>query len=142
MNPFTATLKISPVFSKSLFLTLVMLSLTAAIVVMSLPLNFLIKFAGCLVIFAWLVMVLREHCWHGCRAIQTVTLRSDNTWFVFLEGSERIKVDLLPGCLVLPWLTVLHFRMPDRRKKSLIMLRDNVDVVCFRRLRVRLKNSG
>ena len=142
MNLFTTILKITPGFSKSLFLILIIISLAAVIVVISLPLNLLIKLVVCLVILAWLAMVLREHCWHLDRAIQTATLRSDNSWLVSLDGKELVKADLLPGCLVQPWLTVLQFRMPDRRRKSLILLQDNMDNDAFRRLRVRLKNTA
>ncbi len=141
MNPFTVTLKITPGFSRTLFLVLISVAFVAMIVIMSLPLPLSVKLAGSLIILIWLVVVLREHCWHLDQAIRTATLRTDNSWLVSFDGQEPVKADLLPECLVQPWLTVLVFRMPDRRRKSLILVRDNVDADTFRRLRVRLKNS-
>lgn len=140
MNPFAVTLKITPVFSRSLFLVLIIVALAAIIVVISLPLHLLIKLVGSLIILIWLIVVLREHCWHLDRAIRTATLRTDDSWLVSFDGQDSVKADLLSGCLVQPWLTVLQFRMPDRRRRSLILLQDNVDKNIFRRLRVRLKN--
>ncbi len=142
MNPFTTILKITPGFSKSLFLILIIISLAAVIVVISLPLNLLIKLVVCLAILAWLAMVLREHCWHLDQVITTARLRTDDSWLVSLNEQEPVKAELFPGCLVQPWLTVLQFKLPDRRRRSLILLQDNVDKDTFRRLRVRLKNTG
>ncbi len=142
MNPFAVTLKITPVFSRSLFLVLIIVSLTAMIVIICLPLNLWIKLIACLIILIWLAVVLREHCWHLDRAITTATLRTDDSWLITFDRQEPVKAELLAGCLVQPWLTVLEFRLPDRRKKSLILLRDNVDKDIFRRLRVRLKNTA
>ena len=141
MNPFATTLRISPVFSRNLFLSLIAVSIVAMIVIVSLPLNFLIKICTCLVVLFWLMIAMKEHCWHLDRAINTAILRTDDSWLVLTAGDEPIKVDLLPGCLVQPWLTVLQFRLPDRRRKSLILLQDNMDKDTFRRLRVRLKNK-
>lgn len=142
MNPYTVTLKITPVFSRSLFLALIIVSLAAMIVIISLSLNLLIKLIACLVISIWLAVVLREHCWHLGQAITTAILRTDDSWLLSFDGQEPVKAELLAGCLVQPWLTVLQFKMPDRRRKSLILLRDNMDVNTFRRLRVRLKNTS
>ena len=141
MNPFAVALKITPVFSINLFKVLIIVSLASLIVVISLPLNLFTKLIGFLIILIWLVVVLREHCWHQDRAIITAILRTDDTWLVFFNGKESVKAELLSGCLVQPWLTVLQFRLPDRRRKSLILLQDNVDKDIFRRLRVRLKNQ-
>ena len=142
MNPFATTLRISPVFSKSFFLSLITVSLVAVIVTVSLPLNLLIKIFTCLLVLIWLMMVIREHCWHLDRAINTAVLRTDDSWLVSFDGQESVKAELLSGCLVQPWLTVLQFRLPDRRRKSLILLQDNMDKDAFRRLRVRLKNTA
>ncbi len=141
MNPFAVTLKIKPVFSRSLFLVLIIVSLAAMIVITCLPLNLWIKLIACLITLIWLAVVLREHCWYLGRAITTAILRTDDSWLVSFGGQELVKAELLAGCLVQPWLTVLQFRIPDRRRRSLILLQDNVDKDTFRRLRVRLKNQ-
>ncbi len=142
MNHFTMTFRITPFFSRSLFTALLIISFAATVVVAGLPLNLWIRLLGSLFIIIWLVMVLREHCWHLDSSIRTAILRSDDSWLILFEGEEPIKADLLSGCLVQPWLTVLQFRIPDRRKKSLILLQDNVDKDVFRRLRVRLRNNA
>ncbi len=142
MNPFTVTHKINPGFSNSLFLALAFFLLVAISIVTYLPINLLIKLTGCLVIIVWFVVTIREHCWHLDQAIQSAILREDGSWIISLRDNETINADLLPGCLVQPWLTVLHFRMPNRQRKSLILLVDNIDSDTFRRLRVRLKSSN
>jgi len=140
MNPFTATLYIRPGTSKILLRTVIITSLVAVTVIIILPLHLIVKVIGCLAMLVWLMITLREHCWHRDLAIQSATLRSDDSWLVSVKGEEQ-KAELLPGCLVQPWLTVLYFKMPDRRRKSLILLKDNIDSNSFRRLRVRLKYS-
>ena len=142
MNPFAVTLKITPAFSRSLFLVLIIVSLAAMIVIICLPLNLWIKLIACLITLIWLVVVLREHCWHLDRAITTAVLRRDDSWLVSFDGQELVKAELSTGCLVQPRLTVLQFRIPDRRRRSLILLQDNMDKDAFRRLRVRLKNTA
>ena len=142
MNPFTAAIKIKPDFSIRLFLFQGLIALAAMIVIVSLPIYLLIKVAAWLVILMWFVRTAREHCWHREGAIQTAILRTDETWLITIKGGEPVRAELFPGCLVQPWLTVLQFRMPDRSRKALILLQDNIDVDTFRRLRVRLKNTA
>ena len=143
MNPFTTTLKITPACSKQFVVVLSIITLVAIVVLAMTPMGVLLKSAGFVVILVWYALTVREHCLHQGRvAIRTAILRTDDSWLVLFESEDPVKAELLPDCLVQPWLTVLQFKIPNRRRKSLILLRDNVDVDTFRRLRVRLKNSS
>jgi hypothetical protein len=142
MNPYISKLIITPSFSLRLFLVMLAVALLSIGSVSSLPVNIIIKLTVMMVIIFWLVMTLREHCWHLGNAITSVQLRSDDSWLVCLRGQEPVRAELLPGCLVQPWLTVLQLRLPDRGKKTVILLSDNVvleDRANFRRIRVRLR---
>ncbi len=110
------------------------------ILLLVLPIPLILKLLVCIIVSVWLCQSLREYCWHIGSSIQSAELRKDNTWLISIAGKEAIKAELLPDCLVQPWLTVLVFQLPDRRKKSLILLRDNIDPDTFRRVRVRLRN--
>ncbi|MFK8067067.1 MAG: protein YgfX [Gammaproteobacteria bacterium] len=140
MNHFTGPFKIIPSFSQYLFIGFCILTAFALIIVISLSIELLIKLIACFLIFIWFVVTVREHCWHYGVAIREAVLRTDNVWLLLTKENDQkpVKAELLPGCLVQPWLTVLHFKIPHQRKKSLILLKDNIDPDIFRRLRVRL----
>lgn len=140
MNPFNITLVITPHFSKRLFLIMIFVALISVIVSLLLPISIILKILACLLIIVCLYHSLREHCWHLGRAIQSARLRKDNSWLLSIAGEDEVRAELLPGCLVQPWLTVLVFRLPNRRKVSLLLLKDNAERDSFRRLRVRLKH--
>lgn len=150
MNPFTAAFRITPTFSKTLFLVLTVCALLTILVVIYLSTLFLIKLFIISGVLVWFYVTVREHCWHRGNAVQEALLRTDNIWLLSINNlkaidqktdQKPIKAELLSGCLVQPWLTILQFKIPNQRKKSLILLKDNIDPDTFRRLRVRLRNS-
>jgi len=84
---------------------------------------------------------------------QKVVWDADDRW-KFVASDDRVDeatydailvydAILLPGAVVHPRLTVLNFVIDGmpwyRRRKSLVLLPDNVDASVFRRLRVRLR---
>ncbi len=145
MNHFNSDIRIIPSFSSNLLIILFVLSMIAIATVISLSLNILIKLIVITGIIVWFLITVREHCSHSGLAISEARLKKDGTWLLLLNNSNKdkaIKSELLSGCLVQPWLTVLQFKLPDRRKKSLVLLRDNLDLDTFRRLRVRLTKQG
>ncbi len=104
-----------------------------------LPVHMWLKVILIVLISVWSVSVTRQHCWHIGSGIREAVLRADDTWLLSMGINVHVSAELLPNCLIQPWLTVLRFRLPDGKRKSLILLPDNVDADVFRRVRVRLK---
>ncbi len=94
-----------------------------------------------LITLIWFYHVLRKHALRTHPDILRVELRPDQRWIVYLVPEVPLDAELLDECLVQPWLTVLVFKLPDRRKRSVMLLADNVDQDAFRRCRVRLLHA-
>jgi hypothetical protein len=65
-------------------------------------------------------------------------LRVDGRFEVATVGGG-VEASLVSADIVEPWLTVLVFRLPSKRRCAAILLADNVDPDAFRRLRARLR---
>jgi len=85
-------------------------------------------------------LTMRRHLLFMGASIVALTLKSDGTFLLRLADSEVEKGELLPGAFVHPQLTVLVFRLLQKKRRRVLLLTpDNVDPEAFRRLRVRLR---
>lgn len=69
-------------------------------------------------------------------------LTRDNQWFVIDENGRQRPLKRLPGTLVHPGLVIVRLADPGRRRRDLILTRDNLDPAVLRRLCVRLRYPG
>lgn len=70
--------------------------------------------------------------------IVTIIWKQQNEWEIRAENNVSVA-SLLPNSLVLPWLTILNFKLLTGEFKSILIFSDNLDKEIFRQLRVRLK---
>jgi hypothetical protein len=82
--------------------------------------------------FAW-------HVLHRGDAVTEAILLGDGSWRVRAGHAEPVSATLAHDSLVTPYLTVLVFKLADGRRRSLLMLPDNIEPETFRRLRLRLR---
>jgi membrane-bound toxin of toxin-antitoxin system len=91
-----------------------------------------------IVIAGW-IRAFRWHVQHRGDAIRALTATAEGEWIVTTARRGKCRGTLARDSVVLPWLTVLTFKLEDGRRRSVVLLPDNVDVHSFRRLRVRLR---
>lgn len=130
---------LQPHFSPILACTFCLIHLTAFIVVVLQPLALLLKATLATAVVVSGVLAMRRHVFFLGPGIVAITLKPDGTFLVRLANSEVEKGELLPGAFVHPQLTVLVFKLSQKRRRVLLLTPDNVDPEGFRRLRVRLR---
>ena len=96
---------------------------------------------GALVLAGFVNGWLKYGVRRGRRFIRTLSLQGDARWTIGYGDGREEPGELLVSSLVSPWLVILSFRT-DRRRRHVLLLRDNVDPVSLRRLRVRLRYSA
>lgn len=139
-SPFQAPIVLQPHFSPALAWAFALIHLLAFIIVLSQPLASLAKAALATAVVMSAALAMRRHLLFLGASIVALTLKSDGTFLVRLADSEVEKGELLPGAFVHPQLTVLVFRLSQKkRRRALLLTPDNVDPGAFRRLRVRLR---
>lgn len=84
----------------------------------------------------------REHVAHRGDAIVRVAIGPSHRWLVTTRMRPAMPARLRPGNLVAPWLTVLAFELEDGRRRSVLILPDNVPARDFRRLRALVRHGG
>jgi hypothetical protein len=89
----------------------------------------------CSLMHGWRLHVERSHP----QAVQALHWAGGRRCRLTLTGDREIEAVLVPQAVVLPWLTILRFSGPARRRRFLVLLPDMLDRDRFRQLRVRLK---
>jgi len=84
----------------------------------------------------------RAHVVHRGDAIVRVAIGPSHVWLVTTRMRPAMRARLRPGNLVAPWLTVLSFELEDGRRRSVLILPDNVPAREFRRLRALVRHGG
>lgn len=77
----------------------------------------------------------------GSVRVHELVLRTDGS-FVLQSAAGQESAELRYVSLAEPWLTVFGVRSVSGRRHDIVLLRDNVEQEPFRRLRVRLRQSG
>jgi len=130
---------LQPHFSPALACAFGLIHIAAFIVVLLQPLALLSKAALATAVVLSGALAMRRHLFFLGASIVAITLKPDNTFLVRLANSEVEQGELLPGAFVHPQLTVLVFKLSQKRRRVLLLTPDNVDPEGFRRLRVRLR---
>lgn len=111
----------------------------ALAVLLNADVHYLLELLGVTAVVAGFVLAVREHVLHLGAGIASAQLRSDGSWSLQCGDGVRAQAHLEGESVVLSWITILNFRTTDGRRRSLLLLPDNIDGNAFRRLRVRLR---
>ena len=82
---------------------------------------------------------LRRHLRLRRRPRPILHLNAAEKWHLY-HGTRKIPLRLLPESLVHPYIVILSFRAPDRRRHDFILTPRNTDPEQLRLLRVRLRH--
>ncbi|MGH8489064.1 MAG: hypothetical protein ACREXS_09435, partial [Gammaproteobacteria bacterium] len=72
------------------------------------------------------------HVLHRGDAVTEAVLYSDGSWLVTTAKRGTIAARLASDSFAQPWLTVLLFAFEDGRRRTLLLLPDNVEADAFR----------
>ena len=76
------------------------------------------------------------------QAILRVVWDDNDRWHIVRKNGEKVRVKLVGDTFVHPKLTILNFKVPQKRfLQAVILTRDNINQETHRRLRVRLRTS-
>jgi hypothetical protein len=131
--------RLRPGPSKTLALTFLLVWVLTLGVVSALPFSWPIDAGLATAVLVYGAWSFHHHCLLRGDVITEANVRADGGWEVTTARNGTMAGDLRPDNLVLPWLTVLNFKLADERRRSLLLLSDNVAADTFRRLRVRLR---
>ncbi len=103
------------------------------------------KYAGVGMAFLFLLswFSLRRHpaFGYGPRALTHLIWHAEGGWTLESLREGRQDAELLPGSVVQSWIVVLNFRLASGRKRTRVLLGDELDPELQRRLRARLLAS-
>jgi hypothetical protein len=136
---FTAPIRLRPKGS-ALLATGIAFSHTGALVIVALlPWPAWARLSAAMLLSGSLLWSLVWHVLHRGGAVSEALLRGDGSWTVRAGHAEPVSATLANDSVVSPYLTVLVFKLADGRRRSLLLLPDNVEPETFQRLRVRLR---
>ena len=111
-----------------------------AVTVAMLCLSVLSINVGLKLLLACALCLISFYSYFKNNVIKIIVWKQNNQWEII--DDQACHALLLPNSLVLPWLTILNFKLDTGRCRSIILLSDNLDKESFRKLRVRLKVSS
>ncbi len=139
MTGFTGPIRIRPESSTWLAVGLTLAHTGALVIAVLLPWPAWAKVLLALALAASLHWSLAWHVLHRGDSITEAILQGDGSWTVKTGRAEAQPATLAPDSVVTLHLTVLVFKLADGRRRSLLVLSDNIDPETHRRLRVRLR---
>ncbi len=122
--------------SRQLIIWLTIISSLVLVSLLLVSLNFYLKF---LFLLVFLIFVYQSY--KNINNKKTVIWKEDNEWEIIEAGGSK-NASLLASSFVSRWLTILNFKLEDRKKKTVIVFSDAINKEQFRKLRVRLKVDG
>ncbi len=141
MSALAQPIFLQPTPSRILAIGLAVVHLGAIMVLLNLPLPGWGKALVAIAVLVDAAHVFRRYVLFQGDAVTGVISFPDGRWMVTTRLRGECLGEPVGERLVQPWLTVLVFRLVDGRRRSLILLPDNIDAENFRRLRVRLRIS-
>jgi toxin CptA len=139
MTGFTDPIRLRPRASARLAIGLVVTHAGAAAIAALLAWPIWARVLLVIFVSSSLLWSLAWHVLHRGDAAMEAVLQADGSWILETGQVEARPATLAADSLVTPQLTVLVFRLADGRRRSLLLLPDNIDPDSFRRLRVRLR---
>ena len=67
-----------------------------------------------------------------------IVWNEDNEWLIKTKYAENSAV-ILRSSFIRPWLTILNFKLDNKKTYSVVLFKDSIHPDQFRKLRVRLK---
>jgi hypothetical protein len=136
---FTGPIRLRPTGS-ALLATGIAFSHTGALIIVALlPWPAWTRVSAAMLLSGSLLWSLAWHVLHRGDAVTEALLLGDGSWTVRAGHAEPVSATLAHDSVVSPYLTVLVFKLVDGRRRSLLLLPDNVEPATFQRLRVRLR---
>lgn len=112
---------------------------TAVLVVLMLPVPLWMMCGGLLILLlSGMLTHRRRVSLRGRNSIVGLNRNADGTWQLRLTDTSTHQARLLPDSYLHPELLVLNFRLGNRRRRSVVLVRDSTDSTSLRRLRVAL----
>jgi hypothetical protein len=134
---FTGPIRLRPRGS-ALLATGIAFSHTGALVIVALlPWPAWARVSAAMLLSGSLLWSLAWHVLHRGDAVSEAILQGDGSWTVRAGHAEPVSATLANDSVVSPYLMV--FKLADGRRRSLLVLPDNVEPETFQRLRVRLR---
>jgi len=88
----------------------------------------------------WLISLHAIHA--SSKSVNKIVWDANDEWLLFFKDGSSTAVTLLGDSYIHPRLTVLRFKESEKfLSRSVVLIKDNIHVDVFRRLRVRLKLS-
>lgn len=91
-----------------------------------------------LLLASWFTLRRHPAFGYGPRALHHLILHAAGGWTVESTAGGREDAELLAGSVVQSWIIVLNFRLKSGRRRSRVLLGDELDTAAMRRLRARL----
>lgn len=90
---------------------------------------------------SWLWLRRHPALGFGPRALVRMVWHAEGRWTIYNAGGNHADAELMRGSYVHPRLLVLSFRLPSGKRRTRILLGDEVSADLLRRLRARLSTS-
>jgi toxin CptA len=136
---FNTSLDLSPGPSVRAILALSVLHMGAVVLVVLAQLPKPASLAMALLLLAsWFTLRRHPAFGFGPRALHHLILHAAGGWSVESVKDGRGDAELLDGSVVQSWIIVLNFRLKSGRKRSRVLLGDELPADAMRRLRARL----
>src|ERR1700739_767821 len=115
-------------------LSLLHMAAVVLVVVAHLP-KWLALGMALLFLASWLPLRRHPAFGYGPRALTHLILHAGGGWTVESAKEGREDAELLAGSVVQSWVIVLNFRLKSGRRRSRVLLGDELDADALRRLR-------
>ena len=112
-----------------------------ALVVLSNPQKYLGLGMALLFLLSWLTLRRHPAFGYGPRALTHLIWHAEGSWTLESVSGGRQEAELLGGSVVQSWIIALNFRLENGRKRTRVLLGDELEADALRRLRARLLAS-
>lgn len=125
-----------------IYVSFMLIILGASIgILFSLPVHFIFRLFGLGLMVAYCAYIQQFVFLRGSQAVLGIKHEKDTQWTLYLRD-KRISAELLGDSLVTSFVTVLRFRLPDKRSvSSCVLLRDSLAPGLYKKLQVLLRCS-
>ena len=139
---FSTSLDLSPRPSVRAVVVLSLLHMSAVVLIVMARLPQWASLAMALLLLAsWFTLRRHPAFGSGPRALHHLILHAAGGWTVESAKEGREDAELLGGSVVQSWIIVLNFRLKSGRRRSRVLVGDELDADTLRRLRARLLAS-
>ncbi len=91
-----------------------------------------------MILFSLLFYLRRELRFHGLSIVHSMV----SGWEMALSDHQFYPVKILASTVITPYLIVLHYKIQNKQKKTILICKDALIEDDYRKLMVELKISG